>query len=207
MLPYDLGQVLLTNHLPLTRQPGFANLAGQELAALSPQLPHRHLHILTARARQQGVGKELDRQHVPHLSSVNEGADRVVRELGRRTRGTALGSAGFMQGVDIRDLSVVSLDRLPFPIPDVVLSQQRVALGDFEQFWNRVYLPRAVLKFVQAFGRLVRDDRREVGARRIHPVGQAPGGQPLSGPLSGGFAGAEREHPPTAGPCGDVPDA
>ncbi len=163
VLPYDLGQVLLTNHMPLTRQLAFANLAGQELAALSPQLPHRHLHILTSRARQQGVGKELDRQQVAHLSSVTDGADRVVRELGRRATGTALGSAGFMQGVDIRDLSVVSLNRLPFPIPDVVLSQQRVALGDFEKYWNRIYLPRAVLKFVQAFGRLVRDDRREVG--------------------------------------------
>ena len=94
---------------------------------------------------------------------MTDGADRVVRELGRRKRGTALGSAGFMQGVDIRDLSVVSLNRLPFPVPDVVLSQQRVALGDFEKFWNRVYLPRAVLKFVQAFGRLVRDNRHEVG--------------------------------------------
>ena len=38
-----------------------------------------------------------------------------------------------------------------------------MALGDFEHFWNRVYLPRAVLKFVQAFGRLVRDEREEVG--------------------------------------------
>ncbi|WP_019009576.1 RecQ family ATP-dependent DNA helicase [Deinococcus aquatilis] len=163
VLPYHKGRVLLTTHLPLTRQPGFALMAGQELAALAPQLPHRQLHILTARERQQGVSKQLDRQQVPHLSSVTDGADRTVRELGRRPTAVALGSAGFMQGVDIRDLSVVSLDRLPFPIPDVVLSQQRVALGDFEQFWNRVYLPRAVLKFVQAFGRLVRDDRETVG--------------------------------------------
>lgn len=163
VLPYHKGRVLLTTHLPLTRQPGFAHMAGQELAALVPQLLHRQLHILTARERQQGVSKELERQQVPHLSSVTDGADRTVRELGRRATGTALGSAGFMQGVDIRDLSVVSLDRLPFPIPDVVLSQQRVALGDFEQFWNRVYLPRAVLKFVQAFGRLVRDERETVG--------------------------------------------
>ncbi|MGY2892836.1 RecQ family ATP-dependent DNA helicase [Deinococcus sp. UYEF24] len=163
VLPYEKGHVFLTNHLPLTRQPGFATMAGQELAILSPQLPHRHLHILTARARQEGVGKEFGRRQVPVMSSVTDGAERVVRDLSRRETGTALGAAGFMQGVDIRDLSVVSLDRLPFPIPDVILSQQRVALGDFEQFWNRVYLPRAVLKFVQAFGRLVRDDRERVG--------------------------------------------
>ena len=163
VLPYHKGKVLLASHLPLTRQPGFASMAGQELAILSPQLPHRQLHILTARARQQGVARELERQQVPFLSSVTDGADRTVRELGQRQTGMALGSAGFMQGVDIHDLSMVSLDRLPFPIPDVILSQQRVALGDFEHFWNRVYLPRAVLKFVQAFGRLVRDEREEVG--------------------------------------------
>ncbi|WP_084542979.1 RecQ family ATP-dependent DNA helicase [Deinococcus murrayi] len=163
-LPYALGQVLLAGHLPLTRQPTFAALAGQELSSLAPQLPHRSLHILTANERQRGVSKVLREAGVPHLSSVHDGSDRVVRELSRQETGTALGSAGFMQGVDIRDLSMVSLDRLPFPIPDVVLSQQRVALGNFEKFWNTIYLPRAVLKFVQAFGRLVRDDRKRSGS-------------------------------------------
>lgn len=162
-LPYDLGQVMLTSHLPLTRQPTFAAMAGQELAHLTGQLPHRSLHILTANERQRGVSAAMRQAGAPHLSSVHDGADRVVRELSRRPEGAALGSAGFMQGVDIRDLSMVSLDRLPFPIPDVVLSQQRVALGDFEKFWNTIYLPRAVLKFVQAFGRLVRDGREVSG--------------------------------------------
>lgn len=162
-LPYDLGQVLLATHLPLTRQPTFPAMAGQELAHLAPQLPHRSMHILTSRERQQGVSRTLNEMGVPHLSSVNDGPDRVVRELGRRAEGTAIGSAGFMQGVDIRHLSLVSLDKVPFPIPDVVLSQQRVALDNFEKFWNTIYLPRAVLKFVQAFGRLIRDDREVAG--------------------------------------------
>ena len=162
-LPYHLGQVLLTTHLPLTRQPTYAEVAGQELAHLAPQLPYRSLHILTANARQRGVSGVLQKRGVAHLSSVNDGADRVVRELGQRATGAALGSAGFMQGVDIRNLSMVSLDKVPFPVPDVILSQQRVALGDFEKFWNTIYLPRAVLKFVQAFGRLVRDDREGCG--------------------------------------------
>ncbi|WP_339097154.1 RecQ family ATP-dependent DNA helicase [Deinococcus sp. VB343] len=162
-LPYHLGQVLLTSHLPLTRQPTFAATAGQELSYLAPQLPQRSLHILTSNERQRGVSSAMKDAQVSHLSSVHDGADRVVRELGRQPQGIALGSAGFMQGVDVRDLSVVSLDKVPFPIPDVILSQQRVALGDFEKFWNTIYLPRAVLKFVQAFGRLVRDDRQASG--------------------------------------------
>lgn len=162
-LPYHLGQVLLTSHLPLTRQPTFAAMTGQELSFFAPQLPQRSLHILTANERQRGVSGALKEAQVTHLSSVHDGSERVVRELGQREQGIALGSAGFMQGVDIHDLSVVSLDKLPFPIPDVVLSQQRVALGDFEKFWNTIYLPRAVLKFVQAFGRLIRDDRQKSG--------------------------------------------
>lgn len=162
-LPYHLGQVLLTRHLPLTRQPTFAAMAGQELAHLAPQLPHRSLHILTSNERQRGVSSALHAAGVPHLSSVHDGADRTVRELARRETGTALGSAGFIQGIDIRDLSMVSLDRVPFPLPDVVLSQQRAALGNFEKYWNTIYLPRAVLKFVQTFGRLVRDQRERSG--------------------------------------------
>ncbi|CAM3926232.1 RecQ family ATP-dependent DNA helicase [Deinococcus marmoris] len=162
-LPYELGQVMLASHLPLTRQPTYPAMAGQELSYLAPQLPHRSLHILTSNERQRGVSGVLRDAGIAHLSSVNDGPDRVVRELGQRATGMALGSAGFMQGVDIRHLSMVSLDRVPFPIPDVVLSQQRVALGDFEKFWNTIYLPRAVLKFVQAFGRLIRDGREGSG--------------------------------------------
>lgn len=162
-LPYHLGEVVLAPHLPLVRQPGFADLAGQELAGLAPQLPGRSLHIFTANARQKEASARLRGQGVAHLASARDGAERVVRDLQKHPQGVALGSAGFMQGVDIRDLSMVSLDRLPFPVPDVIMAQQRLALGSFDAFWDTIYLPRAVLKFVQAFGRLVRDDRVTAG--------------------------------------------
>ncbi|MCP2014787.1 ATP-dependent DNA helicase RecQ [Deinococcus sp. HSC-46F16] len=156
VLPYAQGHVLLTNHLPLVHHPDFPALVGQELDNLVPQTPHQALHIFTANDRLRRASRSMSRRH---LDSVRDGTQRTVQDLRRGEGWHALGSAGFLQGVDIRDLALVSLDKTPFPIPDLVLEAQRRDVNDFEKYWNTLYLPRAVLKFVQGFGRLIRNDR------------------------------------------------
>lgn len=156
VLPYARGHVVLTNHLPLVHHPDFPSLVGQEINNLVPQTPHQALHIFTANERLRRASRQVT---APHLNSVRDGTQRTVQELQGAGDWHALGSAGFLQGVDIRDLSLVSLDKTPFPIPDLVLEAQRRDVNDFEEYWNTLYLPRAVLKFVQGFGRLVRNER------------------------------------------------
>ncbi|WP_246581011.1 RecQ family ATP-dependent DNA helicase [Deinococcus aestuarii] len=156
VLPYAQGHVLLTNHLPLVHHPDFPTLVGQELDNLVPQTPHRALHIFTANERLRRASRTMTQRH---LNSVRDGTQRTVQDLRGGGAWHALGSAGFLQGVDIRDLALVSLDKTPFPIPDLVLEAQRRDVNDFETYWNTLYLPRAVLKFVQGFGRLIRNDR------------------------------------------------
>jgi len=156
VLPYDLGHVVLTSHLPLVHHPDFAGLVGQELNTLLPQTRHQSLHIFTANERLRRASRAVGGRH---LSSVRDGVARTVQGLRSEESWHALGSAGFLQGVDIRDLTLVSLDKTPFPIPDLVLDAQRRDVDNFDTYWNTLYLPRAVLKFVQGFGRLIRDDR------------------------------------------------
>jgi ATP-dependent DNA helicase DinG len=66
-------------------------------------------------------------------------------------------TAGFFQGVDIpgRTLSLVIIDRIPFPRPDdPLLSARRELLGPAA--FGAIDLPRASILLAQAAGRLVR---------------------------------------------------
>lgn len=160
VLPYEQGHVLLAGHLPMVRHPDFGHMVGSELDNLLPQLPHQSLHIFTANERLRTAARQLT---TSHWQTLRDGGERVVRELQQAQAGHALASAGFMQGVDLRHLSVVSLDKTPFPVPDLVMDARRRDLGDFETYWEELYLPKAVLRFVQSFGRLIRDERAATG--------------------------------------------
>ena len=66
-------------------------------------------------------------------------------------------TAGFFQGVDVpgRTLSLVVIDRLPFPRPDdPLLSARRELLG--RAAFAEIDLPRASMLLAQATGRLIR---------------------------------------------------
>ncbi|HAN34247.1 MAG TPA: ATP-dependent helicase, partial [Acidimicrobiaceae bacterium] len=66
-------------------------------------------------------------------------------------------TAGFFQGVDIpgRTLSLVVIDRIPFPRPDdPLLSARREVLG--AAAFSQIDLPRASMLLAQATGRLIR---------------------------------------------------
>lgn len=80
----------------------------------------------------------------------------LVEEFKRDETSVLLGTDSFWQGIDVpgRSLSVVFIDKLPFETPDdPVLS----AISDRDPKWFKRYsLPRAVIKFKQGVGRLIR---------------------------------------------------
>lgn len=164
VLPYEKAHLFLTTHLPLPMSPTFSESLGLELHALLDQLPGKTLGLFTANARLVGVSRVLASKNLDHLSSRRDGKEYTASTLkdARKLPLHALGSAGFMQGLDVPDLSLVHLEKTPFPVPTLLLKAQQRALG-FEPWWNRVYLPKAVLRFVQAFGRLIRNDRKSAG--------------------------------------------
>ena len=84
-------------------------------------------------------------------------------------------TAGFFQGVDIpgRTLSLVVIDRIPFPRPDdPLLSARRELLG--AAAFAEIDLPRAAILLAQAAGRLIRIDDRPGRRRRARPAARAP---------------------------------
>lgn len=161
VLPFELAYVLLATHLPITTHPAFPDRLARELNALLPQLDDRTLGLFTANTRLDAVSVELDQLGLEHLNSRRDGAEQSIERL-RAANNHLLGTAGLMQGLDVRGLKLVHLDKTPFPIPDLLLQAQQDALG-FDTWWREQYLPKAVLRFVQTFGRLIRETDRGVG--------------------------------------------
>lgn len=69
-----------------------------------------------------------------------------------------LGTGSFWEGVDIPgdDLSCVIINKLPFDVPSDPIFKSRSAL--FAEPFNDYAVPRAILKFKQGFGRLIRNE-------------------------------------------------
>jgi len=82
---------------------------------------------------------------------------RLLEEFADDETSCLFATLGFWQGVDIpgRALSLVTLDRLPFPRPDDPLLQARRE-GAGAGAFNLVDLPRAATLLAQGSGRLIR---------------------------------------------------
>lgn len=109
--------------------------------------------------------RALDEAHRALLASGWEGRvlrhgdaprTQLIREFKQDVRSVLLGTESFWEGVDVpgESLSCVVIDRLPFPTPDDPVLDAVSAVNPNSFFeWS---IPRAVLKFTQAFGRLIR---------------------------------------------------
>jgi DNA polymerase-3 subunit epsilon/ATP-dependent DNA helicase DinG len=89
---------------------------------------------------------------------VDGSATRLVRELQSGEPTVIFGAAALWEGVDIpgRALSQIIVVRLPFPSP---VDPIHAARGErYEDSFSEYLLPRAILRFRQGFGRLIRHE-------------------------------------------------
>jgi len=98
--------------------------------------------------------------HMLLAQSISGTRNRILKNFKRHQPAVILGADSFFEGIDLPDdaLKLVVLTRLPFPAPNTPLMRLKTDyLKDYGQnpFMNE-YLPQAVLKFKQAFGRLIR---------------------------------------------------
>jgi Rad3-related DNA helicase len=141
----------------------FLDYVRRFVAFLGERTRGRMLVLFTNAQDLRQVGEELSgffrARRIPLLFQNMEGASK--EELGdlfrARIDSVLLGVDTFWYGADFpgETLEYLVIVKLPYGVPDRYHHAQCAAMGAGEQR-NRIYLPRAIAKFRQGFGRLMR---------------------------------------------------
>lgn len=160
--PFDHeGNALLycAAHLPDPRAPGYADAVADELVALIGAAGGRTLALFTSwRAMQAALDAVVPRVTTPVLAQGQLPKPALVDAFARDEATSLFATMGFWQGIDVpgRTLSLVVIDRLPFPRPDDPLLQARRDRVGRGRSFGLVDLPRAATLLAQGAGRLIR---------------------------------------------------
>jgi ATP-dependent DNA helicase DinG len=156
---YDAHAILYcAAHLPDPRRPEFEPATHEELVALIDAAGGRTLALFTSwRAMNAAVAALRDRLPYRILSQADLPKPALLKAFADDTEACLFATVGLFQGVDVpgATLSLVTIDRLPFPRPDDPLldaRRERAGAGAFRE----VDLPRATTLLAQAAGRLIR---------------------------------------------------
>jgi ATP-dependent DNA helicase DinG len=156
---YDANSMLYcARHLPDPRSPEFRPAVHEELAALITAAGGRTLALFTSwRAMDEAAAAV--RATVPYtiLTQRDMPKPALVRAFAADDATCLFATVGLFQGVDVpgSTLSLVVIDRIPFPRPDdPLLSARRELLGSAA--FAQIDVPRAAMLLAQACGRLIR---------------------------------------------------
>jgi ATP-dependent DNA helicase DinG len=107
----------------------------------------------------------VDDNHPLHIQGIGVPRNTLLERFRTDERSVLFGVASFWQGVDVRGRALrnVIITRLPFEVPDRPIVQARHELIESRggKPFSEDSLPRAVLRFKQGFGRLVRSSTDE----------------------------------------------
>jgi ATP-dependent DNA helicase DinG len=164
--PFDYrahALLYVARHLPDRRAEGAEDALFEELGLLIEAAGGRTLALFTSRRATEAAAEALA-EELPYtlLLQGDLPKGRLLEEFAADETSCLFATLGFWQGVDIpgRALSLVTIDRLPFPRPDDPLLQARRDRAGGRAF-SVVDLPRAATLLAQGAGRLIRtaDDK------------------------------------------------
>jgi ATP-dependent DNA helicase DinG len=149
----------VARHLPDRRAQGAEEAIHEELALLVVAAGGRTLALFTSRRATEAAAEALAPE-LPYALLVQGDLPkgRLLEEFAQDETSCLFATLGFWQGVDVpgRALSLVTIDRLPFPRPDDPLLQARRDRAGGRAF-SLVDLPRAATLLAQGAGRLIRN--------------------------------------------------
>ncbi|MEY3567066.1 MAG: hypothetical protein RLZ19_1080 [Actinomycetota bacterium] len=160
--PFDYPEnsiLYCSTSLPEPNSPQFTPRMHDELFHLITAAGGRTLALFTSYKAMDAAVTEMRKRLTVTILAQNEyQRGQLVRMFTDDETSCLFATASFFQGIDIpgRTLSLVTLDRIPFPRPDdPLLSARREALGD--RAFRDIDLPRAATLLAQATGRLIRN--------------------------------------------------
>ena len=140
-----------------TRADGYEEAMHAELEALILAAGGRTLALFTSWRAMEAAVSRCARLPFPVLDQNSLPKPALVKAFSDDPAACLFATMGFWQGVDVRGptLSLVTIDRLPFPRPDEPLLQARRERAR-EGAFALVDLPRATTLLAQGAGRLIR---------------------------------------------------
>ncbi|MCY4434168.1 MAG: ATP-dependent DNA helicase [bacterium] len=156
---YEANTLLYcAKHLPDPRSPGYESAIHEELAALITAAGGRTLALFTSyRALDRAVEVLREELDFPIYSQRDLPKAELLRRFAAEVESCLFATMSMWQGVDIpgEALSLVAIDRLPFPRPDdPLLEARRERYG--RNAFRLIDLPRAATRLAQGAGRLIR---------------------------------------------------
>jgi ATP-dependent DNA helicase DinG len=162
--PYDYESAALlyiASDIPEPNQNGYQQILDKTIIATAKATGGRMLVLFTSYAAlkktSQAITGPLAREEI-YVYEQGDGAspNALLESFKATDRAVLLGTKSFWEGVDVPgdSLSVVFITKLPFDVPTDPLIAARSEI--YEDSFNQYYLPEAILKFRQGFGRLIR---------------------------------------------------
>ena len=162
--PFDYESSTLlyvANDIPEPNVSGYQQMLDRSLIATAKATGGRMLVLFTSytalKKTAQAITGPLAREDI-YVYEQGDGAspNALLESFKSTERAVLLGTRSFWEGVDVpgEALSVVVITKLPFDVPTDPLIAARSEM--YEDSFNEYYLPEAILKFRQGFGRLIR---------------------------------------------------
>ncbi|MFD6949989.1 ATP-dependent helicase [Nocardiopsis sp. TSRI0078] len=155
------GILYVATHLPPPGRDGLAPAYLDEIAELIEAADGRALCLFSSmRAAQQASEELRERLDHPILCQGEDSTGQLVRRFAEDERSCLFGTLSLWQGVDVPgpSLSLVVVDRIPFPRPDDPLAsaRQRAVAAHGGNGFLSVAATHAALLLAQGTGRLLR---------------------------------------------------
>jgi DNA polymerase-3 subunit epsilon/ATP-dependent DNA helicase DinG len=162
--PFDYESstlVYLPTDIPEPNQQGHQQALNRALITTAKATGGRMLVLFTSYAAlkktSQAITGPLAHEEI-YVFEQGEGAspNTLLESFKATGRAVLLGTRSFWEGVDVPGdaLQVVVITKLPFDVPTDPLIAARSEM--YEDSFHEYYLPEAILKFRQGFGRLIR---------------------------------------------------
>jgi ATP-dependent DNA helicase DinG len=159
--PFDYESNALlycAKHLPEPNDPRRDSAVHDEIERLIIQAGGRTLALFTTyRAMHLAADEMQNRLKFTILRQDQLPKMALIKAFSEEESSCLFATAGFFQGVDVpgRSLSMVIIDKIPFPRPDdPLLSARRDIVG--KHWFNEIDIPLAATALAQASGRLIR---------------------------------------------------
>jgi ATP-dependent DNA helicase DinG len=162
--PFDYENSTLlyvANDLPEPNVNGYQQALDRAIISTAKAIGGRMLVLFTSYAQlkktSQAITATLGSEDIFVFEQGDGSSPNALLDSFKSTeRAVLLGTRSFWEGVDVpgASLSAVLITKLPFDVPTDPLIAARSEL--YEDSFNEYYLPEAILKFRQGFGRLIR---------------------------------------------------